>query len=86
MSATTSDGDLVVTGAEAGKQVVVAVGHGLVVRLDNTYWRFQPAADSSMLALDGIQSFATVPPQSCIPGAGCGAVSQRYRALRPTRP
>jgi hypothetical protein len=78
-SSTTDSSEIVVTDADAGQTRHVPLGGVLVVRLGSVYWQFQPASDSSVLALDGdaVASNGT----DCPPGVGCGSATQRYRAV-----
>jgi hypothetical protein len=70
---------LLVTEAQNHATLTAHVGEVVHVRLGSTYWRFDPLAGAA-LRTAGSPSFA--PHPSCIPGGGCGTVTQAYRAER----
>jgi hypothetical protein len=59
-----------------GRHLMVDVGTHIVVALDSTYWSFRPSSNPAVLAPDG--SASASPSPGCIPGAGCGTVTQAF--------
>ena len=69
----------VVTDTQNGHVVAARVGDVLQVQLGSTYWRFAPIS-GHVLHTQGAPSFD--PGPSCVPGGGCGTITQSFRALR----
>jgi hypothetical protein len=67
-----------VTDAQNHRTVITHVGGLIRVRLGSTYWRLNAVA-GDVLQTVGTPSFA--PDPSCVPGGGCGTVTQTYRAV-----
>jgi hypothetical protein len=65
--------------ADQGRRISVPTGSTVTVRLDNTYWRFQPPS-SRALRLLGVDAH---PGSGGVPGSGKGTVVARYRAVAP---
>ena len=63
------------------KRITAAKGTVLSVTLHSTYWMFEPPGGSALRAV-GKPSYAPAPVGSCVPGEGCGTVTQIYRAAR----
>jgi hypothetical protein len=75
---------VVATEADNGRTVVVAVGQRLVVELHSTYWSLDRPAPASVLWPDGPVGVRASPPGvGCVPGGGCGTVSQAFLAVGP---
>jgi hypothetical protein len=68
----------VVTYAQNGHLVAARVGDVVQVQLDSTYWRFAPVTGRVLHDQDA-PSFA--PDASCVPGGGCGTITQSFRAV-----
>jgi hypothetical protein len=73
---------LTVTDAENGSTVRLAPGDHLAIVLGSTYWRFTGSSDASVVAPDGDPQFRSV-RSDCVPGGGCGAVTQSFVAVGP---
>ena len=58
--------------------VSARVGDELDVGLDSTYWTFTTRASA---VLQPIGAPASVSDPSCVPGAGCGTITARYRLV-----
>ena len=75
-----------VTAAEAdnGRTLMLSVGDELVVRLSSTYWQFTtPPGGGAVMSLGPQAVTASTPGAGCVPGAGCGTVIARFRAVAP---
>jgi predicted secreted protein len=75
-----------VTAAEAdnGRTLRLSVGDELVVRLSSTYWEFTtPPGGGAVMSLGPQNVIASAPGAGCVPGAGCGTVTARFRAVAP---
>ena len=59
-----------------GKRLTVDVGTRLDVALGSTYWTFQPSSNSAVLRAAGSPS--ATPSPGCVPGGGCGTVTQAF--------
>ena len=59
-------------------------GQQLEVRLHSTYWHFRTPT-AGVLSTLGPPVYAPLPLGRCLPGAGCGTVTARFRAVRPGR-
>jgi hypothetical protein len=68
---------LLVTDAQDRRTVTARVGDVVRVQLGSTYWRFD-AVTGPVLRPAGAPAFA--PGPSCVPGGGCGTITQTYRA------
>lgn len=66
--------------ADEGRRVSVATHSTLVVRLDNTYWQFQPPSSTHVLRLLGVTVHRDA---HAVLGSGRGTVVARYRAVAP---
>jgi hypothetical protein len=70
-----------VTEHNNGKTVTVSKGDEVDVVLSNTYWTIQTPA-STIVTAEGANE--TQPQlQGCVPGGGCGTVTQRFKAAAP---
>jgi hypothetical protein len=66
---------------DSGRTVEVANGGTVTVVLHSTYWSFDPPSNGSVLQVSSAPTVAPAPPGQCVPGAGCGTVTVRYRAV-----
>jgi hypothetical protein len=66
--------------ADRGHTVSVSVGDEVVVVLHSTYWQVAPMA-GGVLQASGPAAVAPASPKSCVPGQGCGTVTQTFVAL-----
>jgi hypothetical protein len=62
-----------------GQTIRLSVGSNLNVTLNSTYWQLQPLSGSVLVA----SADPVVKPGKCLPGVGCGTVSQTYLASTP---
>jgi photosystem II stability/assembly factor-like uncharacterized protein len=68
--------------ASNGKTVYARVGAGLRVVLDSTYWTVNGSSSAKVLAASGpVRHVPQRNSRSCVPGAGCGSVSQSFVAV-----
>ena len=63
------------------KTVHVAKGTIVIVTLHSTYWGFNAPAGGVLQAV-GKPRYAPAGIGACVPGEGCGTVSESYRATR----
>jgi hypothetical protein len=66
---------------DKGKVVTVPVSALVTLVLHNTYWTIHGSSDSRVLESAG--PVAHNPGSNCLPGVGCGTVSQSLRAVAP---
>jgi hypothetical protein len=59
-----------------GRHLTVPVGTHVVIALGSTYWSFRPSSKPAVLAADGKPSVS--PSPGCVPGGGCGTVTQSF--------
>jgi hypothetical protein len=59
-----------------GRTIDVVVDTRIVVSLGSTYWSFDGNANSGILVADGAPTAS--PSPGCIPGGGCGTVTQTF--------
>jgi predicted secreted protein len=71
----------VITEADDRRTVKIRRGQKLEVQLHNTYWRFAAPSTSALVAI-GAPVYAPRLGGGCVPGAGCGTVTARFRAAR----
>ena len=69
------------TAKDNGSTITLAVGQRLTVRLDSTYWTFEPAA--APLQATGKPVVTQGGP--CVPGQGCGTVAANFTGTAPGR-
>lgn len=79
-----ADGALVVVDGDNGSTIRLARGALLTVVLGSTYWNITGSSDPSVLVAQGDAHFRSL-RNDCVPGAGCGGVSQLFRAAAPGR-
>jgi hypothetical protein len=72
----------VIVEADNRRTVKIRRGQKLEVQLHNTYWRFAAPSTSAVVAI-GAPVYAPRLGGGCVPGAGCGTVTARFRAARP---
>jgi predicted secreted protein len=63
--------------ADQGRRISVTKNSTVVVRLNSTYWRLQPASGSGVLHLIGTNVHRDA---NGVPGSGRGTIVARYRA------
>jgi hypothetical protein len=81
-SASGTTGTVTADEADNGRTLTLSVGDQLIVRLSSTYWQFAaPAGGSAVISLGPQQVAASAPGVGCVPGAGCGVVTARFRAV-----
>ncbi|MDT4959066.1 MAG: hypothetical protein QOD31_2865 [Pseudonocardiales bacterium] len=80
-TAARSAGHKTVTAGEAdgGHTITVAIGDDVAVVLHSTYWQLAPLT-GGVLQASGPAAVAPATPKSCVPGQGCGTVTQTFRA------
>jgi hypothetical protein len=66
---------------DQGTVVTVPVGAIVSLVLHNTYWSIRGSSNSQVLESAG--PVAHNPGNNCLPGVGCGTVSQSLRAVAP---
>jgi hypothetical protein len=69
-----------VTDTDNGHTLRVHVGSGLKLILHNTYWQIAGSSSTAVLAPLGAAVYSGAGMISCIPGSGCGTVTQAFRA------
>ncbi|MEP7178417.1 MAG: hypothetical protein ABI775_04975 [Pseudonocardiales bacterium] len=65
--------------ADKGHTIAVSVGDDVVVVLHSTYWKLAPMT-GAVLQASGPAAVTPASAQSCVPGQGCGTVTQTFRA------
>jgi hypothetical protein len=64
-----------------GTAIVLHVGEVVRVLLGSTYWTIRGSSNTAVLAAAGpVEHVAQGSDSSCVPGAGCGSVSQSFVA------
>ena len=66
-------------GSANGRAVRVHRGAEIVVTLHSTYWSFDHVGGKALKSL-GRPVYDPAPKGECVPGAGCGTVTARFRA------
>lgn len=82
-TAITDSGQTAVTATDGnnGQTINLAVGDKLVVVLASVYWQFNALDKTGILVTQGPSVVvASAPGHGCVPGAGCGTVTTRYKA------
>ena len=74
----TVGGVVTVTDAASGRSVSLRVGQRLRVVLRSTYWEFAAPSAPAVLAADGPATLMA--DKGCVPGGGCGTVTQDFVA------
>jgi len=59
-----------------GRTFDVPVGTRIDMVLGSTYWNFKPSSDPAVVAANG--SVTASPAPGCVPGGGCGTVTEEY--------
>ena len=67
--------------SDNGRSIAAAVGDLLVVTLHSTYWQFAEPAGGAILRATGPVSIAPTRRTRCVPGQGCGTVTESFRAM-----
>jgi len=70
---------VVATDADKGHTLTLHLGDTLVVSLASTYWQVEGSSDTSVLRASGQPAVA--PSPGCVPGSGCGTVTQSFTAV-----
>jgi hypothetical protein len=65
--------------ADSGHTITVTAGDDVVVMLHSTYWQLAPLT-GGVLQASGPPAVAPSTPKSCVPGQGCGTVTQTFLA------
>lgn len=81
-SPTASTAALTVTDAQNGTSIAISVGQAVDIVLGSTYWIYAGSSNVAVLAPQGEPQFLSL-RSDCVPGAGCGSVSQSFLALSP---
>lgn len=71
---------LEISEADNGHSIRVPRGTQIQVVLHNTYWQLRGTSDSATLAPAGEPQFKANRSE-CLPGAGCGTVTQSFTAI-----
>jgi hypothetical protein len=79
-SATAGQAVVSVTERDNGGRITVRRFDTVRVQLSSTYWRFALTSNPGVLEENGGQSFSPQ-PSGCVPGAGCGTVTDNFLAL-----
>lgn len=74
-------GTLVLGDASNAKTVHAAAAQQISLSLGSTYWTFEALPDATVLRSDGAP--VTTPSPGCVPGAGCGTVTEVFTAVGP---
>jgi hypothetical protein len=69
-----------ITETDNGQTLRVHAGSELKLILHNTYWQIAGSSDPAVLAPLGAAVYSGAGLISCIPGTGCGTVTQVFRA------
>ena len=69
-----------VTETDNGHTLRIHAGSELKLILHNTYWQIVGSSDLAVLAPVGAAVYSGAGTISCIPGSGCGTVTQVFRA------
>lgn len=69
-----------VTETDNGHTLRVHVGSELKLILHNTYWQIAGSSSTAVVAPLGAAVYSGAGLISCIPGSGCGTVTQAFRA------
>jgi hypothetical protein len=79
-------GDVTIDETAKGSTVTVHVGAVVTVVLHSTYWHLDAPGPIEVLRANGDAVVAPVlPGQGCVPGQGCGTVTQSSTARAPGR-
>ena len=73
--------DITVSESDDGRTLHVSVGQRVVLLLHSTYWMIDGSSDPAAIQPDGDATASPAP--GCVPGAGCGTVSEVFVAVRP---
>jgi hypothetical protein len=77
-------GDVVTLRDDAnGTSVALCVGQRLTVALGSTYWSGPVSSNPLVLQPRGGPQVAPASPGTCVPGAGCGTVTESFVAVAP---
>ncbi len=58
------------------------MGDTVRATLDSTEWTFSGNSDDAVLQQDGQQAVSPASAGTCVPGEGCGATSEVFRAVK----
>ena len=68
------------TDGDNGRELTLRPGQQLKVVLASTYWNIVGSSDTAVLRTDG-QPHTNPQPSGCVPGGGCGTVTQVFVAV-----
>jgi hypothetical protein len=77
-----TSGTTIATDSDNGKTVELRVGDRLEVQLSSTYWNVTGSSNPSVLRAMG-PAVVSPQPSGCVPGAGCGLVTELFAAVSP---
>jgi len=63
--------------------VHLCVGQVLTLVLHNTHWEQIASSDQGVLRADGAPTIQLAAPSACVPGAGCGTITETFVATGP---
>jgi len=81
-STTAGSQEIAVNDSMNGQSVSVHAGDFVTVSLGSTYWAFGATSDASVIQPQGDPVISPAPLGSCVPGAGCGTATARFKALK----
>ena len=76
---TLSTETVVITEADNGKTVIVERSERVRLELNSTYWTIGASSTPGVLRPAGGQT--AIPSPGCVPGQGCGTVSETYQTI-----
>jgi hypothetical protein len=65
---------------DAGTTVTVRRGDTVTLALHSTYWALAGSSDPAVLAAEGAPVLHPAAPGRCLPGMGCGSVTELFTA------
>lgn len=80
VSASARSSGSTVSEASNGKVITVRRGTTVTLVLHSTYWSIDGSSDPAVLDARRAQQHHPDPPGTCVPGVGCGTVSQQFNA------
>lgn len=73
---------IVARDSDNGRTLELRVGDRLELQLGSTYWNVAGSSDSMVLQAVG-PALVSPQPSGCVPGAGCGLVTELFAAVAP---